>query len=148
MCLSQRWTALLFGLICQTGVAAEQTVGQSVPAISLADRLQWLVALLIVLGLFFLCIWILRKVGAVSTLSSNAKLYIVTGTSLGVREKVVVLQVGNKQLVLAVTPGRIETLTVLEGNDCLETNLPKTLNDTENSFAQKLMQAIKGQSNA
>lgn len=133
-------------LLGQATFAAGPLSGQSVPVISMADRLQWFFALILVLGLFFSCIWILRKVGAVNTLPNESKLHIVSGISLGMREKVVLLQVGKKQLLLSVTPGRIETLTVLEGDECLESPHKKPWNNLDSSFAQKLMQSLKGQS--
>ena len=138
--------ALVFTLLGQSTFAAGPLSGQSVPTVSMAERLQWFVALIMVLGVFFLCIWILRKLGAVNALPNEAKLHIVSGISLGIREKVVLLQVGKKQLLLSVTPGRIETLTVLEGDDCLENQYKKPWNSLDSSFAQKLMQTLKGQS--
>ena len=66
---------------------------------------------------------------------------LLGGLSLGMREKVILLQVGKKQLVLGVTPSRIETLLVLEGEDCLlkEEALPASEGA---GFSQKLMQAL------
>jgi len=58
------------------------------------------------------------------------------------REKVVLLQVGKKQLLLGVTPGRIDTLHVLEGEDCLNTDTPQ-VNIAESGFALHLLQAIQ-----
>lgn len=71
---------------------------------------------------------------------------MIGGLSLGLREKVIVLQIGKKQLVLGVTPGRIETLLVLEGDDCLTYGTPKAM--TMAGFSQKLAQALKGSPNA
>jgi flagellar protein FliO/FliZ len=69
-------------------------------------------------------------------------LIVLSVFSLGMREKVILLQVGRKQLILGVTPGRIETLHVLEGDDCLIRE--ETVSTaTETGFAQKLLQAIK-----
>lgn len=123
-----------------------QTVGQSTPAISLIDRLQWLLALLTVLGLFFLCIWLLRKLGKLNSVVDNSSLRILSGVSLGMREKVILLQVGRKQLLLAVTPGNIETLAILEGDDCLPHKYPHALNSLNPSFAEQLNRILKGSS--
>ncbi len=147
-----RWTQLYFAtglsFIGNFAIASGQAVGQAVPAISVMDRLQWALALLAVLAVFFACVWLLRKLGAVNSLSKNAKLRVISGISLGMREKVILLQVGNKQLVLAVTPGHIETLAVLEGSDCLEHQFSKSFQQSDQSFAQSLMQTLKGQSDA
>jgi flagellar protein FliO/FliZ len=136
---------LTVGLLWSPAILA-QVVGQSVPAISLTDRLQWLLALLVVLGLFFLCIWFLRKLGALNNSVDNRSLRVVSGVSLGMREKVILLQVGHKQLLLAVTPGNIETLAVLEGDDCLPHKFTNTLNKQPPSFAEQLNRILKGSS--
>jgi flagellar protein FliO/FliZ len=105
------------------------------------DIAVWSIGLLIVLSVFFLCVWGVRKLSGL-TVSSAGKMRVVGGLSLGMREKVILLQVGKKQLILGVTPGRIETLHVLEGDDCLikEETAPAT---AETDFAQSVLQAIK-----
>jgi flagellar protein FliO/FliZ len=119
---------------------------QTVRTVVSGDIAAWGIGLLIVLMVFFLCVWGVRKLGGL-TVSSAEKMRVVSGLSLGMREKIVLLQVGKKQLVLGVTPGRIETLHVLEGDDCLlkEEIAPMT---SENGFAQKLLQAMKPRSDA
>lgn len=118
---------------------------QTVRTVASGDVAAWGLGLLIVLSVFFLCVWGVRKLSGL-TVSSAEKMRVVSGLSLGMREKIVLLQVGKKQLVLGVTPGRIETLHVLEGEDCLKEEIaPMT---SENSFAQKLLQAIKARSDA
>lgn len=114
---------------------------QTTRTIAFGDIAMWSIGLLIVLSVFFLCIWGVRKLSGL-TVSGAEKMRVVGGLSLGMREKVILLQVGKTQLILGVTPGRIETLHVLEGNDCLSTEeaLPTAV---ESGFAQKLLQAIK-----
>jgi len=70
---------------------------------------------------------------------------IVGGLSLGMREKVILLQVGKKQLILGVTPGRIDALHVLEGEDCLNSNEPPSIGK-DSGFAAIVKQAMKGRS--
>ena len=114
---------------------------QTARTVALGDIAMWSLGLLIVLSVFFLCVWGVRKIGGLS-ISGAEKMRVVGGLSLGLREKVILLQVGKKQLILGVTPGRIETLHVLEGDDCLikEETVSAA---TEPCFAQKLLQAIK-----
>ncbi len=91
---------------------------QTVRTVSSGDMLHWSVGLLIVLSIFFLCVWAMRKLSGI-TVNGAEKMRVVGGLSLGMREKVILLQIGKKQLVLGVTPGRIDALHVLEGDDCL-----------------------------
>ncbi|MEQ1529988.1 MAG: flagellar biosynthetic protein FliO [Methylococcales bacterium] len=117
--------------------------GGNAPAtIASGVMLNWSLGLLLVLAIFMLCVFGLRKLNG-AVMQGGAKMRIVSGISLGMREKVLLLQVGKKQLVLGVTPGRIETLHVLEGDDCLANET-----DSDGSFAQKLMQAVKVRSDA
>jgi flagellar protein FliO/FliZ len=114
---------------------------QSARTVASGDIAMWSIGLLIVLSVFFLCVWGVRKLSGLSV-SGAEKMRVVGGLSLGVREKVILLQVGNKQLILGVTPGRIETLHVLEGDDCLLKEETSSTN-ADTGFAQKLLQAIK-----
>lgn len=114
---------------------------QTARTVAIGDIAAWSMGLLIVLSVFFLCVWGVRKLGGL-TVSGAEKMRVVGGLSLGLREKIILLQVGKKQLILGVTPGRIETLHVLEGDDCLikEETVSTPL---ETGFAQTLLQALK-----
>lgn len=114
---------------------------QSARTVASGDIAMWAIGLLIVLSVFFLSVWGVRKLSGL-TVGGAEKMRVVGGLSLGLREKIILLQVGRKQLILGVTPGRIETLHVLEGDDCLikEETVSMT---AETGFAQKLLQAIK-----
>ena len=114
---------------------------QTVRTVAFSDIAAWSIGLLMVLSIFFLCVWGVRKLSGL-TVSGAEKMRVVGGLSLGMREKVILLQVGKKQLVLGVTPGRIETLHVLEGDDCLIKE-ETVSTSAETGFAQKLLQAIK-----
>ena len=109
--------------------------------------MNWSLGLLIVLGVFFLCIFLLRKANKFSVTGSG-KMTVLGGLSLGMREKVILLQVGEKQLILGVTPGRIETLHVLEGEDCLNNDQQQPLAGEASSFSQIIKLAMKGNTNA
>jgi flagellar protein FliO/FliZ len=119
---------------------------QTARTVASGDIAAWSMGLLIVLSVFFLCVWGVRKLSGL-TVSGAEKMRVVGGLSLGLREKVILLQVGRKQLILGVTPGRIETLHVLEGDDCLikEETVSTPL---ETGFAQSVLQALKARADA
>ncbi len=112
--------------------------------ISYGDALNWSASLLVVLAVFFLCVWVIRKSGQLSATGRN-NLSVLAGLSLGMREKVVLIKVGDKQLLLGVTPGRIDKLLELEGEDKL---LQEYKNKNSAEFAKKLLLAMKGRSDA
>lgn len=132
---------LLLWVLFSATMSAADIPKQPARTVASGDIAQWSMGLLIVLSVFFLCVWGVRKLTGL-TVSGAEKIRVVGGLSLGLREKVIVLQVGKKQLVLGVTPGRIETLHVLEGDDCLikETTVATT---AETGFAQAVLEAIK-----
>jgi flagellar protein FliO/FliZ len=68
--------------------------------------------LFLVLGLILATAWLARRIGRFQGTSGGA-LRIVGGLSMGARERVVLIQVGDTQLLLGVAPGRIQTLHVL-----------------------------------
>lgn len=120
--------------------SSKQTAG----IVSYADVLQWLLALLIVLVLFGGFIWLLRKSGSLS-FAGKSQMSIISGLSVGVREKLVLVKVGEKQLLLGVTPGRIDKLLELEGDARLFQNQENP--EVGGLFAQKLQQVLQGKSN-
>lgn len=69
--------------------------------------------LLLVVALIGLLAWLVRRLGRVQG-GAAGSLRILGGLSLGARERVVLLQVGERQLLLGVAPGRVQTLHVLE----------------------------------
>jgi flagellar protein FliO/FliZ len=112
--------------------------------ISSTDFASWAFGLLIVLAIFAICVWSIKQLQR-QQFNDGDRLQIVGGLSLGMREKLVLVQAGKKQLILGVTPSRIEMLHVLEGEDCLN---KVTFEPSENSFAYKLKQVMKGKVDA
>ncbi|MFQ5488719.1 MAG: flagellar biosynthetic protein FliO, partial [Gammaproteobacteria bacterium] len=55
--------------------------------------------------------WFFRRYGRFHGMV-NDKMKIVAGLSVGQREKVIVLQAGDTQMLLGVSPGRVQTLHV------------------------------------
>ena len=109
--------------------------------LSSVDLLQWASGLGIVIVLIFVCAWLLRRLGQISNFGGS-RLKLLGGISVGARERVVLVQVGNNQLVLGVAPGRVQTLLVVDQAD-----LPADVEiDSENqesaSFFQRFQQAL------
>ena len=131
--------------IC-TAAPAQDGAKQAIRTVSPTDVMQWGMGLVLVLALFFACVWVMRKLHGLSAGGAD-KLRVVGGLSLGLREKIVLLEVGKKQLVLGITPGRIETLLVLDEADCLKSDTDRPA-AADGAFAQKLIQVMKGRSDA
>ena len=90
--------------------------GETVPAASPlgpAAVAQVLGALAVVLALLGGAAWLLRRLGA-GGMRRGGAVRILGGAALGARERLVLVEVGETQLLLGVAPGRVQTLHVLE----------------------------------
>jgi len=83
------------------------------PVIGAGTLLQVALALALVLVLVAGAAWALRRVGGASAGGTGA-VRVLGGVALGTRERAVLVQVGETQLLLGVAPGRVQTLHVLE----------------------------------
>lgn len=99
---------------------------------------QMVAGLVLVLLLVIVVAWLVKRVGGV-TMAGGGVLNVVGGMSMGARERVVLLQVGEEQILIGVSPGRIQKLHVLETPIDIQ---PKKMPDT--NFANKLADAIRG----
>lgn len=117
------------------------TGGRSSAIVSSSDVVQWLLALVLVLAIFGGLVWLLRKSGTGLSFSAKSQLAIVGGLSLGMRERLVLIRVGEKQLLLGVTPGRIDKLLELDGEQRLFQS--RESDGDSASFAHKLQQLMR-----
>lgn len=106
---------LAFILWLLPGLAAAQAeAGASAPVEPLAS--PYLVKLtggliLVVVAIFALA-WLLKKLN-LNQQSPHGLIRIVAGLPLGTRDRIVLVQVGDEQILLGLTPGRIEKLHTL-----------------------------------
>jgi flagellar protein FliO/FliZ len=118
--------------------AAEQantarTLGES--PVSASSLLQTLLGLILVLVCIALVAWLLKRSNSFHTAASG-KMKVIAGLPLGTRERAVLVQIGDEQLLLGVTPQQINLLH----------NLAKPLEvDSSNNgdFAGKLRQIMQ-----
>ena len=78
-------------------------------AVVTGNPLTVVLGLFAIIGLIFAIAWMLRRMGAMP-LMGNASMRVIAGLSVGTREKVVLIDVGGKQLLLGVAPGRVSHL--------------------------------------
>lgn len=114
--------------------AAQAPVTVSSPVGSL---LQLTFGLIFVVALIFVLAWVMRRYMRLQYATSGS-LKVLGGLPMGVRERLVLVQVGEKQLLLGVTPTTISTLHVLEQPVSVETPMP-----LEGPFADRLAQVLK-----
>lgn len=139
--LSHRMTGLLLfacSLAAHAGDKAAPTASAPVlEPMSTGGLLQLIFGLLVVLALIVGLAWFMRRVGRLQG-GAAGSLRVLGGLSMGTRERVVLIQVGDKQLLLGVAPGRVQTLHVLDE--------PIRMNEsshTAGSFAANLTAALQ-----
>jgi len=105
----------------------------------LPQLFQVALALLLVLGLIIGSAWLFRRFGQ-SQYSVKGNFRVIGGVHLSTREKVVLLQLGQQQLLLGVAPGRVNVLHVLQ--EPLDIN--STTPVSESAFAKRLASLLQG----
>ena len=111
-------------------------------ALNFANVMQWSIGLFVVLVAIFICAWLLRKLSGFSSLAGG-KLRVLGGISLGGREKVVLLQIEGKQLLLGVAPGSVQTLCVFEKSSDIPMDSHAHESRQPPSFIDRLADAVQ-----
>ncbi len=93
--------------------------------------------LLVVVGLVFFLAWLVKKMQLVQS-SNNGLIKIVSAISVGQRERIALIQVGEEQLLIGLTPGRIDKLHTLQ--KAIETGDQAT--PVSSSFQKKFQQLL------
>ncbi|PMX46002.1 flagellar biosynthetic protein FliO [Pseudomonas sp. FW301-21B01] len=97
---------------------------------------QLVLGLLLVVGLIFVLAWLMRRVQNIGP--GNAQVIEMIGSrALGPRDRLVLVQVGEEQILLGITPGRITPLHVLKTPVNVDASQPATP-----EFAQRLMELL------
>lgn len=117
---------------------ADAAKGAVMEPVSMGNLVQLVIALVVVLSAIVGVGWMVRRLGRFPA-GAGAMLKVLGGLAVGQRERIVLIQVGEKQLLVGVAPGRIQTLHVLDE--------PLTVADSGaapmKSFSERLSAAIK-----
>ncbi len=129
--------ALPFTVLAAEPVA-NATVAAPVVGASIGGQLTQLVlGLLLVLGLIFALAWLLRRVQQTGPRQGQV-IELISSRALGARDRLVLVQVGNEQILLGLTPGRITPLHVLKE----PVQVPGTAQSATPEFAKRLMEIL------
>ncbi|MCP3689486.1 MAG: flagellar biosynthetic protein FliO [Gammaproteobacteria bacterium] len=108
-----RWFLSL--LVCLPTLVSAQQASAEVAVIeplSTTYLIKLTGGLVLVLAVIFCFAWLLKRL-KITQQAQSGLLKIVAGISLGTRERIVILQVGEEQILLGLSPGRIEKLHTL-----------------------------------
>jgi len=114
--------------------AAGEVVSQADP-MSGTYLLQLILGLIVVVFLILVLAWFARKMNRFQS-TTDESLQIIGGISMGARERIVLLQVGEEQILVGVVPGRLNKLHVLDKPIEKSTDTPA--NSMGKNFSDKL----------
>lgn len=122
--------------------SAQQAGEQGMTAMpSLGSALQVLFWLAVIVGLILLCAWILRRAGGMSG-GRGGVIRILTAISLGSRDRIALVEVGDRQILLGISPGRINTLHVFE-EPVLDSSSEPVSGGAHSEFARRLQSTMR-----
>ncbi len=99
-----------------SGQLLAEEVTAKIPAVdpvSSTYLLKLILGLVFILILIFGLAWFMKKM-QLTQHSQNGVIKIVSAISVGQRDRIALIQVGEEQLLLGITPGRIEKLHSLQ----------------------------------
>ncbi|MGF6331882.1 flagellar protein FliO/FliZ [Pseudomonas sp. BS3782 TE3695] len=111
------------------------------PAVSggVAGQLTQLVfGLVLVLGLIFFLAWLLRRVQQAGPAGKGQVIELIGSRALGPRDRLMLVQVGNEQILLGLSPGNITALHVLKE----PVQVPDNAEKATPEFAQHLLKML------
>ena len=91
--------------------------------------------LLFVIGMIFLCAWLVRRMSGLTGMN-NRLMKVVSVMNLGARERIALIEVGEQQILVGITPSTIRTLHVFEEP---VTDVPE---EVSSDFARRLQGMI------
>jgi flagellar protein FliO/FliZ len=123
-----------------SGSALAQTKGQAIVSPS-TGLLQIFLALVAVIGLMLLIAWLFKRIGPINSMN-KVPMKVVGGLSIGNRERIMVVEVGDQWLVLGVTAQQINTLSSMP-KQVIATSEPAHANaNPENQFSHWLKKTL------
>jgi flagellar protein FliO/FliZ len=131
-------------------IASGVGAGSAVPSLGFGAVLQTLLGLAVVIGFVFGCAWLARKFGYQGGKRSGL-VKVVGGASLGNKERVAVVEVGDTWLVLGAGPGNVRLLHTMPAGSA-EADVPAGVTGAPaqtlpGSFGQRFRDALAGEAN-
>lgn len=83
------------------------------PVLDVNASLTVLFSLILIVALIFLLAWCLKRFG-VGNVNSNQTIKVISTVAFSTKDKVALIEAGDKQLLIGVSPGRINTLHVFD----------------------------------
>ncbi|MGL1833354.1 flagellar biosynthetic protein FliO [Rhodocyclaceae bacterium SMB388] len=125
------------GLLCTAALPVRAS--QEVPSLA-ASFGQMVFGLGVVIGLLLLSLWLIKRLSLPRGQAAGLK--VLGGVAVGSRERVVMVEVGDKVLVLGVTAASVNTLHTLPAAEVVRTLAPVPGEVREGEFARWLRRSV------
>jgi flagellar protein FliO/FliZ len=129
-------------------IASGVGAGTAVPSLGVGAVLQTLLGLVIVIAFVFGCAWLARKFG-VAGAKRTGLVKVIGGASLGNKERVSVVEIGDTWLVLGAAPGNVRLLHTMPAGSAefngAETGVTPAGEALQGSFGQRFRDALAGE---
>ena len=99
-------------LVC-IHVNAADHVGEPASAINMVDYFKVLFGLVFVIALFLGSTFLFKRYGNAS-MTGRGQMRLVDGLHLGNKERLVLVELNDKQILLSITPGQINKLDTID----------------------------------
>ncbi len=110
--------------------------GEAVQDFGAAHYVQMLLGMLAVIAMIYGCAWLVKRLNG-GGFAQAARMRVLSGLSLGTRERIVLVDVAGTQMLLGVAPGRVTRLHVFD-----EQVMPLEQQDLTPDFANKFKSAL------
>jgi flagellar protein FliO/FliZ len=125
-------------------IASGVGAGSAVPSLGFSAVLQTLFGLVIVIGFVFGCAWLARKLGFQGG-KRGGLVKVVGGASLGNKERVAVVEIGDTWLVLGAAPGNVRLLHTMPAGSADAQTADVSAQTLQGGFAQRFRDALTGE---
>ena len=131
--------ALPFSVLAAEPVATATAAAAPAVSSGVAGQLTQLVfGLLLVLGLIYFLAWLMRRVQQAGPAGKGQVIELIGSRALGPRDRLMLVQVGNEQILLGLSPGSITALHVLKE----PVQVPGATEKATPEFAQRLLEML------
>lgn len=135
---------MLFAFFASAASAAGQQGSVGLGAAAFGEMLLWLGVIVVFI---LVCAWLLKRLGG-SVVASAGAIRVRNVISMGSKERIALIEVGGKQILVGLCPSQISTLHVFEedvfANQNLDDSSPSEVNA---DFASKLLDFVRRDKN-
>jgi len=109
------WLLMIFSSLCFAAESSENVMAKTLTTTPLSSTalVETFLGLLLVLAIIVILAWLIKRTNRFHA-TANGEMKIIAGLSLGPRERAVLLQVGEQQILVGVTAQHVQTLHILD----------------------------------